>query len=82
MKNGYNPLIMYRKGIVNLQKHWRGIREKEMDAHASACRKAADAAYRAAEQRKEDEKVLYMAILGNGEPFPVTMGYVRQHGLI
>lgn len=82
MKNGYNPLIMYRKGIVNLQKHWRGIREKEMDAHASACRKAADAAYYAARQREEDKKVLYYAFTADGEPFPVTQGYVRQHGLV
>lgn len=82
MKNGYNPLITYRKGIIDLRKHWRGLREKEMDAQVLACRKAADAAYRAEEQRKEDKKVLYMTILNNGELFPVTKGYIRQHGLV
>lgn len=74
--------LMYWKGIVPLRKHWIAMREKEWALIVLACRKAADVAYRAAEQRKEDEKVLYMAILGNGEPFPVTRGYVRQHGLV
>ncbi len=82
MKNEYNPLITYRKSIINLQKHWRGLREKEMDATVLACYKAADAACRAAEQRKEDEKILYMAILSNGELFPVTRGFIRKHGLV
>lgn len=82
MQNRYYSLITYRKGILEIHKHWETIREKERLAHAAACRKAADDAYQAAEQRKEDEKVLYMAILGNGEPFPVTRGYVRQHGLV
>lgn len=77
-----HKFLMYWKGMVPLRKHWIAMREKEWALNVSACRKASDAAYRAAEQRKEDEKVLYMAILSNGESFPVTQGYVRQHGLI
>lgn len=82
MQSRYYSLITYRKGILELHKHWETIREKERNAHALAHQKAAEEACRAAEQRKEDEDILYMAILGNGEVFPVTRGYVRQHGLI
>lgn len=82
MQNRYYSLVTYRKGIVELHKHWEVIREKERTAHVHAHQKAAEEACRAAEQRKEDEKILYMAILGNGEIFPVTQGYVRQHGLV
>lgn len=78
----YRTLLTYRKGIQARHKHWDTIRNKERNAHAQAHRKAAEEACRAAEQRKTDEDSLYMVILGNGEIFPVTRGYVRQHGLM
>lgn len=78
----YRTLLTYRKGILECHKHWDTLRSKERNAHTQAHQKAAEEACRAAEQRKEDEDILYMAILGNGEVFPVTLGYVRQHGLV
>lgn len=70
MQNRYYSLVTYRKGIVELHKHWEVIREKERTAHVYAHQKAAEEACRAAEQRKEDEKFFTWLSLATVKFFP------------